>query len=269
MRILIVDNEELAVRALCNTIKKVVNNADITSVTDSEKAKKIAKELNPDIAFLDIDMPVVDGLTLAKFIKEKVNPRTNIIFTTGYDEYIQEAFTRLRASGYLMKPITPEMVKEELDDLRHPIVKDKWGSKRVRVRAFGNFEVFVDDTPVVFHYNKTKELFAYLIDSGGMCTTAELQEKLWDETMESTDHRSYLQNMISDLTKVMGELDCKDVVIRKYGSVGIDSARIDCDYYEYMQGNPAAINTFTGEYMSQYSWAENTLGKLVFLKDKD
>ena len=46
---------------------------------------------------------------------------------------------------------------------------------------------------------KTKELLAYLIDRGGMCSNAELHENLWEETDEITDHRSYLQNMISDI----------------------------------------------------------------------
>ena len=262
MKILVVDNEELAVRSLCNTIGKVIEDADISSVTDSRKALDLARSINPDIAFLDIDMPVVDGLTLAKSIKEQVNPNTNIIFTTGYSEYLEEAFTRLRVSGYLMKPVTPDMVRTEIENLRYPI--EPRGQKKVRVRAFGTFEVFADDKPVIFHYGKTKELFAYLIDRGGMCSNAELQENLWEEADEITDHRSYLQNMISDMTKELGRLGCKDIIIKKYGAIGIDATKIDCDYYEYRDGNPAAVNAFRGAYMSQYSWAESTLGTLVF-----
>ncbi len=264
MRILVVDNEELAVRTLCNTIKNVMNNADITSVTDSREALDMAIKTRPDIAFLDIDMPGMNGLMLAKAIKEQVDPKTNIIFTTGYSEYLEEAFTRLRASGYLMKPITPDMVKTEIDNLRYPI--ELKGQKRIRIRTFGTFEVYVDEKPVNFHYSKTKELLAYLVDSGSMCSIAGLQDSLWEETDDKTDHRSYLQNMVSDLVKEFGRLGCSDLVIRKYGAIGIDSSKIDCDYYEYRQGNPAAVNAFKGIYMSQYSWAENTLGNLMFRK---
>lgn len=262
MKILVVDNEKLAVKTLCNTIRKVIEDADISSVTDSRKALDLALNIKPDIAFLDIDMPGIDGMTLAKSIKEHVNPKTNIIFTTGYSEYLEEAFAKLRVSGYLMKPITPDMVKTEIENLRYPI--EPKGSKRVRVRAFGTFEVFVDDKPVIFHYGKTKELLAYLIDNGGMCSTAELQENLWEETDDITDHRSYLQNLISDMTKVLGKLGCKDIIIKKYGVIGIDATKLDCDYYEYKENNPAAVNAFRGAYMSQYSWAEGTLGTLVF-----
>ncbi|MCR5487116.1 MAG: hypothetical protein K6F35_06245 [Lachnospiraceae bacterium] len=56
------------------------------------------------------------------------------------------------------------------------------------------------------------------------------------------------------------------MIIRKYGLLGIDASKIDCDYYAYRDGNPAAVNAFRGEYMSQYSWAEKTLGSLVFKK---
>ena len=79
MRILVVDNEELAVRTLCNTINKVIPDADITSVTDSREALDAAFKIRPEIAFLDIDMPGVNGLMLAKAIKEQVDPKTNII----------------------------------------------------------------------------------------------------------------------------------------------------------------------------------------------
>ena len=154
------------------------------------------------------------------------------------------------------------MVKTDIENLRYPI--EPKGSKRVRVRAFGSFEVYVDDKPVIFHYGKTKELFAYLIDNGGMCSVAELQENLWEDADEILDHRSYLQNMISDMTRVFRELGCKDIIIKKYGVIGIDATKIDCDYYEYRAGNPAAVNAFRGVYMSQYTWAENTLGNLVF-----
>lgn len=264
MRILVVDNEELAVRTLCNTINKVIPDADITSVTDSREALDAAFKIRPEIAFLDIDMPGVNGLMLAKAIKEQVDPKTNIIFTTGYSEYLEEAFTRLRVSGYLLKPITPDMVKSEIDNLRYPI--ELKGQKRIRIRTFGTFEVYVDDKPVNFHYSKTKELLACLVDSGGMCSIAGLQDILWEDTDDKTDHRSYLQNMVSDLVKEFGKLGCSDLIIRKYGEIGIDSSKIDCDYYEYRQGNPAAVNAFKGIYMSQYSWAENTLGNLVFHK---
>ena len=264
MKILIADNETLAVESLLNTLRSVDESAVIKAVYDSAGALKTAACFLPDVAFLDIEMPGMNGIALARAIKEQVNPRINIIFTTGYSEYIEEAFIRLRASGYLMKPITGDMVRHELDNLRYPV--ELGGDKRVRIRAFGAFEIFIDEKPVIFHYSKTKELCAYLIDREGMCSVAELLENLWEDGDKILDHRSYLQNMISDLTKTFNEQGLKDVIIKKYGSIGIDATKLDCDYYAYKSSLPAAINAFRGEYMTQYSWAERTLGGLVFEK---
>ncbi len=262
MNILIVDNEELALGSLTRTVKAVVEDAELTAVTDPEEALRLARRKEPDIAFLDIEMPGMSGMTLAKKLKEQINPRINIIFTTGYDEYIEEAFTSLRASGYLMKPITAVMIRKELDELRYPVVLK--GHKRLRIRAFGSFEAFIDDIPVSFHYSRTMELLAYLVDREGMVQTAEVLENLWEGEDKASDHRSYLQNMMSDLIKTFAGYGLKNVIIKKYGKIGLDATKFDCDYYEYKNGNPAAINAFFGEYMTQYSWAENTLGSLVF-----
>ena len=266
MNILIVDNEELALKSLVKTVESVVGKAEITAVSDPEEALKTARQRKPEIAFLDIEMPGMNGMTLAKKLKEQINPRMNIIFTTGYNEYIGEAFTRLRASGYLMKPITAGMIRKELEELRYPV--ELKGDKRLRVRCFGMFEIFIDEKPVSFHYSKTTELFAYLVDREGMVTTSELSENLWEGDDNAADHRSYLRNMISDLVKTLGGYGLKDVVIKKYGKIGLDATRLDCDYYEYKNGNPAAVNAFFGEYMTQYSWAENTLGSLVFMEEE-
>ncbi len=260
MRMLIVDNEKLARESLGRTIGSAVPEAELLILGDPGEALEKAKEFKPDVAFLDIEMPGMNGLILARRIKEEIDPKTNIIFTTGFNEYIEEAFTKLRASGYLMKPVTADMVLTELENLRYPA--ELKGDKRVRIRAFGAFEVFIDDIPAAFHYTKTKELCAYLIDHGGLCPVGELRDKLWEESEDPTDHRSYLQNMINDLTTLFDEYGLKDVILRKYGFIGIDSTKVDCDYYLYRQGNHAAINAFRGEYMSQYSWAELTLGKL-------
>ena len=264
MKIIAVDNEKLALEALGRTIRSVVPDAKVICSDNSIDALNSSREFIPDVAFLDIEMPGMNGIELAKELKSKVNPKINIIFTTGYSEYIETAFMDLRSSGYLMKPITAVKVENELENLRNPVMLH--GRKRVRVKTFGTFEVYIDDNPIYFHYTKTMELMAYLIDRRTMCTNRELQEVLWEDDDSGTDHGSYLQNLISDLNKTMGLYKCRDILLRRYGAVGIDTGKIDCDFYEYINGNPAAVNAFMGEYMTQYSWAESTLASLVMRK---
>ena len=263
MKIIAVDNEKLALDSLSRTIKTAIPDAELRSYNNSLKAMEEAGEFSPDVAFLDIEMPGMDGMALAKRLKEQVNPRINIIFTTAYSEYLEKAFTQLRSSGYLIKPITVDAVINEINNLRNPI--EPVGKKRIRVRCFGNFEVYIDGRIPEFKYTKTRELLACMIDHRGMCQNAELIDNLWEDISDGKGHGSYLQNLISDLCGTLAKSDCRDIIIKKRGSIGIDESKVDCDYYEYLNNNPAAVNAFFGEYMKQYSWAEETLAGLLNL----
>lgn len=68
-------------------------------------------------------MREINGIHLAKALKD-IFPKTNIVFVTGYSEYMCQAFS-IHASGYIMKPVTPEKIKKELNNLRYPIKKEK------------------------------------------------------------------------------------------------------------------------------------------------
>lgn len=102
-----------------------------------------------DTAFLDVEMAGMSGMALAERLR-RMKPDVNIIFVTGHGSYRDEAFG-LHASGYLMKPVTARKVREELKDLRYPVAP----ARRVRIRTFGNFEVYLDGKPLMFRYSRT------------------------------------------------------------------------------------------------------------------
>ena len=134
MTILAVDDEKLALASIVEQIKQLLPQAEVLGFRKPSEAMEAVQEKPCEIAFLDIEMKEMDGITLAKRIK-RLHPQTNIIFTTGYSAYTGEAFS-LHASGYLMKPIFPDMIQEELDNLRHPIQMES--SKKLQVKTFGN-----------------------------------------------------------------------------------------------------------------------------------
>lgn len=259
MKILVVDDEKLALEGAMEAVACVAPEAKITGIRSAEDALDYMGK-NPDcqVAFLDIEMRGMNGITLAKKLKVKY-PKLNIIFTTGYSEYTGDAFS-LHASGYVLKPITPEKVKKELMDLRSPLlVEDK---RMPQVRTFGNFEVFLGENPLNFKYSKTKELLAYLIDKrGAMCTNREICTALWEEE-EFGSRKSYLQNIRSDLWKTLKKSGMAGILVRKRGGLGIAVNQVHCDYYDWLDGKPAGLNAYRGEYMNQYSWAEETHGAL-------
>lgn len=247
MKILLVDDEKLQLIRLEESVKKVLLDSEIFSYTNPTKALEENKDTIFDIAFLDIEMPMMNGIMLAKALKS-INPKINIIFVTAYDHYALDAL-KLRASGYVFKPVNANKIKSEVEGLRYPVTLEV--HNKLQVKCFGNFEVFVNKEPLKFSYSKSKEVFAYLVDrEGSAINVNELNAVLWEE-----DHKSYLRNLISDIQKTLKEAGVEDVFYKRHNECYIDPDKIDCDAYEYKKNNPDAIRLYRGEYMIQYSWA--------------
>lgn len=163
MNIIAVDDEKLALESLQSSILKAAPDDTVIGFRNAEQALSFVRENPCDVAFLDIELRDMNGVELAKKISA-IHPQVNIIFTTGYSDYTGQAF-ELHASGYIMKPVTEEKVQKEMEVLRYAVTQAD--DKLLTVRTFGNFEVFKDNQPLEFRYNKTKELLAYLVNRGG------------------------------------------------------------------------------------------------------
>ena len=260
MVILAVDDEKIALDNLIQSIRKCVPDADIHGFRKVREAKAFIENNHCDIAFLDINLRGASGITFANELRA-LKPKLNIVFTTGYSEYTVDAF-KLHASGYVLKPVTQAKIQHELNELRFPVSDSQ--RKRVRIRAFGNFEIYADGKPIKFQYTKTKELIAYLVDrTGTTATINEMLSVLWEDESRK-NHISYLKNIRSDLLSTLAELDCDDIILRVRGGLAIIPDKVDCDYFDYLKGvkKNDIVSTYRGEYMSQYSWAEYTHGRL-------
>ncbi len=253
MKIIAVDDEQIALEGLLDVISEAAPDAELHGFEYPEDALAFVNGYACNIAFLDIEMVGMSGVTLAEQLKLR-NPDINIIFTTGFEEYRKEAYD-LHASGYLTKPITVEKVKKELCDLRRPIPK----RRRMRVQTFGNFEAYIDGYPIAFKYTKTKELLAYLIDrKGALCTSAEIQAVIFED---DGGHESYMKSLRRDLLETLESTGCSSVIAQQRGKLGIVPDNLDCDYYDWTDGKRMGI-VWYGEYMAQYSWSEYTTGVL-------
>ena len=116
MRILCLDDEPLALKMLEAAIREAKSDAEVTAFRKQADLLEDAKQNGCDVAFLDIHMRGMNGVEVAKRLKE-INPKMNIIFVTGFSDYKGDAMD-MKASGYIMKPVTAEEVKAELEDLR-------------------------------------------------------------------------------------------------------------------------------------------------------
>lgn len=262
MKILVVDDEKKQIGLLEKCVEAAVPECEITCFQKASEALEWAKDHPQDIAFLDIQMPVTDGISLGKELK-KIHPETNLIFVTGcYEDYVMDALP-LRFSGYLQKPATKEAVENEIRNLRYPLPK-KETHKLLTVRCFGEFEVFCNGKPVEFAHGKTKELLAYLIDrKGARVNGKSIRSVIFSSWENENSSKSNLRKCAADLRKTLKEVHAGDVFVRGFDRYVIDSSLVECDYYDWERSEPYAIRAFRGEYMSQYSWAKNTLAGIM------
>ena len=272
MRIICVDDEPLiAERAarLCRTLREI---DEAIPFTQAQPALRWLENNQADLALLDIDMPDMNGIDLAKTIKLRY-PGMKIIFLTSYPQYAVDAF-HLHVSGYLLKPLDPDELAQEVSLALSEPVREKPGqaapvlgtaSGKPVIRCFGPFEIYWQGVPLMFGRRKTKELLAFLVDrNGAACTAEEIADALWEGETDMSALKHLIRNLISDLKKTLTEIGMEGILVRRSGQVAIRRDLVDCDYYRMQDGDPAGINAFSGEYMTQYSWAEMTAGKLSY-----
>ena len=224
----------------------------------------------------------MSGLEFAVHLKKKC-PNAVIIFVTAYSQYALEAF-RLHVHGYILKPLTTDRVKEELE---HALEEKKSGQpeqddlspesdlkqrqknlqEQLKVECFGNFEVYWKNMPLMFGRRQTKELLAFLVDRRGTaCTPEEIAQVLWQNQNDLAGLSAQVLILLKDLKRVLDTIGREDIIISRGGKIAIRKDAIDCDYYRMLAGDMYAVNSYQGEYMAQYTWAEITDGKLEFEK---
>ena len=258
MKAIAVDDELYMLETLEEAIRASADIAQVESFTSCSAALAYVTEHPVDIAFLDINMRGIGGLGLAEKLKE-LQPRCKIIFCTGYGEYAVSAF-QLHVSGYLMKPITAEMVQKEIDHIKGV----KATEKLLAIKCFGHFEVLYNGESLPFKRKKAKELLAVLVDRNGAGMTAkQICAILFPDDTDDVKNAAYLRQLIMDLKNTLKIIRAEDVLQHDTPYYRIDTNLVRCDYFNFLEtGKPE----FHGEYMSQYSWAEETCAMLQFKK---
>lgn len=151
-------------------------------------------------------------------------------------------------------------VEKDLLDLR------KKQKKNLEAKTFGNFTILYDNQVIKFQRTKSLELLAYLIyKNGSSVQTKELLAVLYGEHADSARYGASLRNLIVDVRRSFAELEIQKFFITEYNNFRINPEYVKCDYYDFLAGEPKALKSFTGEFMSQFSWAEDTA---AFLEQK-
>lgn len=258
MKTIVVDDEKIALMTFMEEVKNIPELEVEGLFENAEEAVEYVKENKIDIAILDIEMQGIDGINLGNIFR-RLNPKIMLIYITGYEKYAYEAI-KLHAAAYLVKPFSSAQLEYAVETAR---LLSKRGKKKIFVRTFGHFDVFVDDEPIMFKSHKAKELLALLVDRrGGTVTTDQIIGTLWEERPND----QYTQNLCSKigktLEKELKENNIEHILVSARGIKRVNTSEFRCDFYDLVDGDEKAAEKFFGEYMLEYSWAEERMALL-------
>lgn len=170
MRAVIVDDEKLAIDLLCHFLKKYDINIIATYINPREALANATSDM-PDIIFVDIDMPEINGILLAQSIKAVLND-VIIIFVTAYSRYALESF-QVHPLDYLLKPIRAPLFAKTMENVikQYELLcfkrTEEVKNSTITIRCFGKLEVINGNQErMKFPTLKSKELLSYLICNG-------------------------------------------------------------------------------------------------------
>lgn len=270
MKVVYVDDEQ---GSHINFSYSVNGRQDISSIMhffDAQTCVDYAKSNKIDCAFLDINLGTSSGIDLARDLK-KIQPKIEVVFITSYDEFAREAY-KVGGRGYLSKPYSDDeldeviirvtrIVKPTFKSIASPLNAEIFTyAPHIFARTFGNFDLQIDGNTVHFKNAKAKELLALLVNQmGGTVSNAQIFFALWERQEYSQTTSTYVRRTIRSLKNELEREGIDHILISKRNSICIDVNTIDCDYYSLVNGSRHALLTFNGQYMTQYSWGEETL----------
>ena len=252
MTILVVQNN-CPLPRFSEMLNKIQPEAHLLLFNNSPEALAAARNNKIDIAFLDYDLPEMNGLILGQYLKDLYSS-INLIYFIHDKSHAFDAM-QLRASGCILLPFKEKNINDELCSLRYPLSHE--GTSRIFAQTFGNFDLFIDGKPVAFKYSKTKEIVALLINNRGAKTTnGEIIASLWEDDGDPEKKSSYLSNLRQDLQNTLTRYKSTDILLKQRGSMAIAVDLIECDLYDWLKNKKNSRYQYLGDYMNQYSWAE-------------
>lgn len=273
IRAIVVDDELLSLQSNERKLKE----SGVEVVKTFSNGLDLLDELNEldfHAAFLDIEMPGVNGLDLAKQIKEQKND-VCIVFVTAHRDYAIDAF-ELQSIDYLLKPIlkdrlelTLKRIEKQLDLTPNSVTKPVNSS--LQVVCFEEFTVYSNNEPVKWRTAKAKELFAFFITHLQSYINRDIIiENLWPHT-DYQKAKVQLHTAVSYLRKTLDAAGYPGVLAFSNESYSLRLEDFHCDVIEleevlnrYLDVNEHNIaelervmHLYIGDYMTKndYEWA--------------
>lgn len=257
MKTIIVDDEQWALSQLEETFSGQKGIELVGCFRDPQEALEYAA-VNPiDFALLDVKMSGIDGIELGCELRRRY-PEVIIVYVSSYPEYFSDAYRNVRADYYMLKPYRQDDVRDVLERVE---LLSKRQKKNVQFRTFGRFDLFINEQPVQFSNAKAKELLAICVDrKGGIVKMEEAIDKLWEGSPMTENVKARYRKAVAYLNALFTEYRMPDIFVTGYGCCHIVKEKVACDYYDFLESEDKPL--FFGQYMFEYSWAEETAAML-------
>ncbi|MZK53527.1 response regulator [Clostridium beijerinckii] len=232
----IVDDEVHVLNLLKMFLQKTGQVNVMQTFTDPVEVLRNMTNLKPDVVFLDIEMPEINGLELANNIMEQ-NDEVMVVFVTGYNKYALEAF-QVNALDYILKPVNQNRIEKcisKLNKFKSPRSEKKITIEK-KIFCFGDFEVYGSNGLIKWPTRKVEEMLAYFIINRD-CNIGrwELGEILWPgrepEKIKTSVHTSLFR-----LRKTIKENNIPIKILSKTGGNGVYRCELEelyCDLIEF------------------------------------
>jgi two-component system response regulator LytT len=205
---IVVDDEKLASDELSYQLREFPDVEVVATASNGIEAVQLIMDLEPDLVFLDVQMPGLDGMGVLRKLKEKGIPLPYFVMATAYDQYAVEAF-KWEALDYLLKPVEKERLAQAIERARK-CVADKLkvapaelppprpSLQRTKLLVKSNQRNFIVDAQDVVYATIEDGLITVVASAlegqSNYRTIEELQSNL-DPDMFWRVHRSYLVNI--------------------------------------------------------------------------
>lgn len=214
-----------------------------------EQALDFARKQKIQAAFMGFPLEKAETFSLAEKLLS-LCPTMKIILLDKENKLtdaLVPSFLKTSLLGVIKKPYSQDILALYIALL----TKEKKTEKNYYLQTFGSFELLIDGKAYYFRSTKAKELLALLVDSKGDYLNMEyIIYQLWKEKDFFLAKRLY-RDAVYRLRKTLKELDIEELVEFKRGCCKVKTDLLPCDYWSFLKGEM----TFTGHYMSQYSWA--------------
>ena len=258
MRAIVVDDEPLMLRRFVRLSAQIPDLMIVGQFDSAEKALIYARKNPIEVAFLDVAMPVTNGIELARELR-KIHGEIIIVFVSAYDEYIWD-FNQIGGDYYIIKPYTQKVLEMAMERVRLLTARQQ---KDIYIQTFGRFVVMVNGRPLPLS-GKAKEILALIVTRRGKeISNEEIYSCVWENRPYGNVEMTVYYNALRKLKAVLKDAGLSELLMSTKRGQIINTALFDCDYYAWQDKNMGKRDRFEGEFLSEYTWGEAILSRIL------